>query len=277
MYKIVAHPGSAHKDDFMAVSVLLATLGAAEIYRGEPTHADLADPNTYVVDVGLDYDPQKHNFDHHQDKKLPCAFHLVMQHLGLHDAAKALFVWYTHMSMMDVRGPYKTAEHLGIDTSVLFAASSPIEGYIMSRFSAVERLNPGEMLYDLMKEIGESMIQLIDMKQERLERLKAESQVVPLKHLKALVCKISDNPKLAMEIYLRELNDEKIVICITPSIRGEGWEMFRLGDSKVVDFRRLSGREKVRFIHISGFVAKTTSLLPMPEVLALAAQAIVSE
>jgi len=277
MYKIIAHPGSAHRDDFMAVSVLLATLGDAEISRHEPTREDLADLNTYVVDSGGEHDPDKHNFDHHQDKSLPCAFHLVMQYLGFHEAAKALFVWYTHMSMMDVRGPYKTAEHLGIDTSVLFAASSPIEGYIMSRFSAVENLGQGEMLYDLMKEIGLSLIQLIDLKQQRLERLKAESRIVTVKHLKALVCNIADNPKLAMEIYLRELNDEKIVICVTPSVRGEGWEMFRLGDSKIVDFRRLKGDPKVRFIHVNGFVAKTKGLSPLPEVIELAARAIVSE
>ena len=75
MYKIVAHPGSAHKDDFMAVSVLLATLGNAEVFRREATSEDMADLNTYVVDVGMEHSPERHNFDHHQDQSLPCAFH----------------------------------------------------------------------------------------------------------------------------------------------------------------------------------------------------------
>ena len=127
MYKIITHPGSAHKDDFMSVSILLATLGSADIFRREATSEDLADPNTYVVDVGMDYDLEKHNFDHHQDSTFPCAFHLVMRYLGYHDTAMVVFGWYAHMSMMDVRGPYKTAEHLGVDTSVLFASSSPID------------------------------------------------------------------------------------------------------------------------------------------------------
>ena len=85
MYKIVSHPGSAHKDDFLSVSVLLATLKQAEVFRREPTEEDLNDPDTYVVDVGLELTPERHNFDHHQDRSLPCAFHLVMQHLGHHD------------------------------------------------------------------------------------------------------------------------------------------------------------------------------------------------
>lgn len=277
MYKIIAHPGSAHRDDFMAVSVLLATLEDAVVYRREPTREDLADPDTYNVDVGLIYNPDKHNFDHHQDESLPCAFHLVMKHLGLHKAAKSMFVWYAHMSMMDVRGPYETAEHLGVDTQVLFASSSPIDGYILSRFSAVESLTAGEMLYDLMKNIGQSLIEQIDLKRQRLERLKAEAKVVPIRHLKILVCNIADDPKLAMEIFLRDLNDEQIVMCITPSVRGEGWEMLRLGDNTIVDFRAIADDPAIRFVHATGFVAKTKTLIPLDEALKLAAQAIADD
>ena len=140
MHKIVSHPGSAHKDDFLSVSVLLATLGKAEVFRREPTDEDLNDPDTYVVDVGLELAPERHNFDHHQDSSLPCAFHLVMQHLGHHEAAMLMFAWYPHMSMMDVRGPYRTAEHLGVDSSIFFASSSPIDGYIISTFANLDSL-----------------------------------------------------------------------------------------------------------------------------------------
>lgn len=277
MYKIIVHPGSAHRDDFMSVCVLLATLGEAEVYRREASAADLTDQRTFVIDVGLEYNPTLNNFDHHQDKSLPCAFHLVMDHLGLHDQARSMFVWYSHMSMMDVRGPYRTAEHLGVDTGILFASSSPIDGYLLARFSTVEKLVPGEMLYDLMFDIGDSLIKLIDQKKRRLERLKSESRILPVKQFKALVSDISENPKLAMEIYLRDLQDEKIVICITPSVRGEGWEMLRLGDSERVDFRVLSEHPQIRFVHATGFVAKTESMLPLADVVELASQAILSE
>lgn len=73
MYKIVTHPGSSHKDDFLATCVLLAALGDADVYRREPTAADMADLNTFVVDVGFEFAPERHNFDHHQDRTLPCA------------------------------------------------------------------------------------------------------------------------------------------------------------------------------------------------------------
>jgi hypothetical protein len=274
MYKIVAHPGSAHKDDFLSVSVLLATLKQAVVFRREPTAEDLNDPDTYVVDVGLELNPERHNFDHHQDSSLPCAFHLVMQHLGHHDAAMLMFAWYPHMSMMDVRGPYRTAEHLGVASSVLFASSSPIDGYILSTFASLECLNAQNPLYDLMKSLGENMIALIGRKMERLERLKSEAKVIEIKHLKAVASDIDKSPKLAMELYLRLLDDESIVMSITPSNRGEGWELLRLGDNTIVDFRGIENNQAIRFVHGSGFLAKTHTRLPMEEVVELARMAI---
>lgn len=277
MYKIVTHPGSAHKDDFLSVCVLLSTLGQTEVFRREATGEDLADPQTYVIDVGMDYAPERLNFDHHHDPGLPCAFHLLMQHLGHHESAMQMFEWYPHMSMMDVRGPHRTAEHLGIDTSVLYASSSPIDGYILARFSALSHLNCDPVLYELMKELGRDLIEMMKQKRLRLERLKEEGRIVPLKQYKAILSTIEENPKLAMDRYLTYLNDKSIVMSITPSGRGAGWELLRLGDNLMVDFRVLEGNPAVRFIHGSGFVAKTGALIPQDAVVKLAAQAIIED
>jgi len=274
MYKIIAHPGSAHKDDFMTVSVLLATLGDAEVFRREATDEDLNDLNTYVVDVGMEYAPDRNNFDHHQDRSLPCAFHLVMQHLGHHEAAMAMFVWYPQMSMMDVRGPYKTAEHLGIDPGIIFASSSPIDGYILSRFSRLDRLSSQDLLYQFMKEMGKDLIGMIDHKMKRLERLKLEAKVVPVKHYKAITCAIDNSPKLAMELYMRFLNNDRIVMSITPSNRGEGWELLRLDDHAAVNFLAIAEHPEIRFVHANGFLAKTHTRLPLEQVIEIASLAI---
>jgi hypothetical protein len=274
MHKIVVHPGSAHRDDFLAVSILLATLDEAEVFRCDPSAEDLADPLTYVIDVGMEYNPSRLNFDHHQDRSLPCAFHLVMQYLGHHEDAQAVFGWYPFMSMMDVRGPHKTAEHLGIDASVLLASSSPIDGYILSRFSKLRILRQQDLLYQFMREMGRDMLALIKLKKERLERLKREVEIVPVKHIKAVVCAIDDNPKLSMELYLRHLNDERIAICITPSVRGQGWELLRLGDSSLVDFRVLADHPDIRFVHANGYIATTRALIPLDAVMQLVSRSV---
>lgn len=274
MYKIITHPGSAHKDDFLSTSVLLALLDNAEVSRCEPTSADLNDPDTYVVDVGMEYNPERHNFDHHQDHSLPCAFHLIMKHFGHHDAALQMFAWYRHISLIDVRGPYRAAEHLGVDTSVLFATSSPIDGYILSTFAEVKTLKKHDFLYTFMKELGKDMLGLIDRKLKRLEQLKAQAKVLPIKHLKVVASDISNAPKLAMELYLRYLDDEQIVMSITPSNRGDGWELLRLGDNSLVDFRTIIESPDIRFVHSSGFLAKTHTRMPMQEVIPLASRAV---
>lgn len=274
MFKIVTHPGSAHKDDFLSAAVLLAIVGKAQIHRREPTRADLDDPATYVVDVGMEHDPQRHNFDHHQDPALPCAFHLVMQHLGYHEAAMQAFAWYRHMSMLDVKGPYRTAEHLGVDTSVLFASSSPIEGYLLSLFAGQTSLDHQDQLLCFMRNLGADMLALIDRKMQRLELLKAGAKVLPVKQYKAVFSDIHTTPKLAMDLYLRYLDDAQIVMSITPSSRGEGWELLRLGENTVVDFRAIGSSPAIRFVHGSGFMAKTFSRLPLPELLLLASQAV---
>lgn len=274
MYKIITHPGSAHKDDFLSVCVLLATLGNAEVARREPSRNDLADPATYVVDVGMEHNEDRHNFDHHQDLSLPCAFHLVMQHLGLHEAAIESFIWYPYMSMMDVGGPYRTADTLGVDSSVLLATSSPIDGYLLSIFAHTECLTHRDLLYKFMKGLGIDMLALINRKLERLRRLKTEAKIIPVKHLKAVVSAIDDDPKLGMELYLRYLADEQIAISITPSNRGDGWEFFRLADHPLVDFRAIADSKEIVFVHHNGFVAKTGTRLPLAAILPLVRRAV---
>ena len=275
MSKIITHPGSAHKDDFLSTSVLLATLHDAEVYRCEPTQADLDDSDTFVVDVGMEYDPIRRNFDHHQDTSLPCAFHLLLQHLGLHEAATQAFAWYPYMSMIDVRGAYRTAEHLGIDTDILFTTSSPIDGYILANFSQIDSLNKNDMLYVLMKDFGRDMISLVKRKMERFERLKVEAKIVPIKQYKAVFSAIDDSPKLSMDMYLRYLADEDIVMNIIPSNRCKGWELVRIGDNTMIDFRSIARCPEIRFVHGSGFLAKTHTQLSLEEVLPLACQAVI--
>jgi hypothetical protein len=274
MYRIVTHPGNAHKDDFIAVSILLAILGEATVCRREATADDLAESNTYVVDVGMELNPERHNFDHHQDRSLPCAFHLLMKHLGHHDKALKVYGWYTHMSMMDVRGAQSVAEHLGVDIEVLFASSSPIDGFILSRFSAVESMQAGDLIYELMRDFGQDFLAMMDKKVERLALLEEQTEIVPVGDFKVLVSRIADNPKLSMELYLRRANDPAIVVAIFPSNRGAGWELLRLGNNPQVDFRLVAADPQIRFVHFNGFMAKTRRQMPLVEVLPLVTTAI---
>ena len=197
-----------------------------------------------------------------------------MKYLGYHDDAMQMFGWYPFMSMMDVRGPHKTAEHFGVDASVFIVSSSPVEGYVLSRFSKLTSLKSQDLLYQLMKEFGQDLLALIELKKKRLALLKEEATVLPVKHIKAVVSRIADNPKLAMELYLRFLADDRLMISITPSGRGDGWELLRLDDNGLVDFRAIADFPEIRFVHANGHVATTHALLPLPKVIELAALSI---
>lgn len=48
-----------------------------EVERRNPTEQELQNPNILVGDVGMEFNPELNNFDHHQDKNLGCAFQLV--------------------------------------------------------------------------------------------------------------------------------------------------------------------------------------------------------
>jgi len=48
-----------------------------EVERRNPTQEELQNPNILVGDVGMEFNPERNNFDHHQDKDLPCAFELL--------------------------------------------------------------------------------------------------------------------------------------------------------------------------------------------------------
>ena len=135
---ILTHPGSAHKDEFLACCVLLAS-NPVPIVRREPTAADLADPATAVLDVGHRHEPALNNFDHHQlpdDAAPTCALSLVLQHLGLYADARAFCEWLEPAEYFDCRGPNATAKWLGIERDVVFKLYSPIDGTLLRRFAA---------------------------------------------------------------------------------------------------------------------------------------------
>jgi uncharacterized UPF0160 family protein len=83
--EILTHPGSSHKDEFLACSLLVA-VHEAPIVRREPTQHDLNNPRIAVVDVGGFHQPEMGNFDHHQfpkDHPPTCSLSLVLMEMGL--------------------------------------------------------------------------------------------------------------------------------------------------------------------------------------------------
>ena len=140
--KIITHPGRAHKDDFLAICLLISR-APAPILRGEPSPEDLADPTLAVIDVGGEHEPARMNFDHHQwsrDRAPTCALSLVLDHLGCYEDAQQFWRWLATTERLE---RYHRA--LALYRQRDFAAAYEL-------LEVLQREEPRRMLYTLYRE-----------------------------------------------------------------------------------------------------------------------------
>jgi len=82
-YTVVSHPAPRHLDDTLALHLLGSLYNAQYKFvhpQGDEVKEYIEDPTAIVVDIGGEYDPQKLNFDHHQDLNLPSSVVLTLKH-----------------------------------------------------------------------------------------------------------------------------------------------------------------------------------------------------
>lgn len=267
---ILTHPGGAHKDEFLACSVLLA-LQAVPIVRREPTPDDLANPAVCVIDVGHEHAPARNNFDHHQlpkDHAPTCSLSLVLQHLGLYGDARQFCEWLEPAEWFDCRGPFATAKWLGVDREVLNKLNSPIDVTLLRRFALTERLDPGQALWEVMRMIGEDLLDYVKSLRARLDFLgrNAEFWQLELADGSAQILflprtdPLPDEPSMAMDRFIESRGlTAHVIALVYPDRRGGGYGLSRFRDNTRLDFTRIADDPEVHFAHARGFVAKTSA------------------
>ena len=271
---ILTHPGGAHKDDLLAVCVLVARHGAP-VYRREPTADELADPAVAVVDIGGVHDPARMNFDHHhfpREHPPTCALSLVLEHLGLYDDARRFCDWLEPAEWFDSRGPTKTAEHLGVPRRAISQLNSPIDVTLLRRFARASEHEAGDPIYEFMRIVGEDLLEYLRIARERLdfvgahvERWRIEAEGEPLE---AVFLPRTDPPAdepssmLASYVRARDGGDTKVAAIVYPDRRGAGYGIARYEDHPRLDFSRVEGEPDVHFAHKSGFMCKTSATEP---------------
>ena len=283
MQLIVTHPGGAHKDDFLACS-LLAHLHGVSIQRREPTEKDLADSRICVVDVGGAHDPQLSNFDHHQfprDAPPLCALSLVLQSLGLYEDALAFCAWLRPAEWLDTLGPNETAKLMGIPRTALGELNSPLDTTLLNRFASQTEIHPESPVYQVMCMVGEDIIGYLQSLRARLNYLKSHAQYWTVEangeKIQALFLEkdevISDDPSFGLYAFIAsEGMEEEIQALVYPDRRGAGYGLTRYDDSQRLNFSQIEALDEVRFAHKRGFVAKVSTTEParLKELLALA-------
>ena len=263
---ILTHPGGSHKDELLACS-LLAAVHRVPIVRREPTEADLADPGIAVVDVGGEHAPERNNFDHHQfpaEHPPVCALSLVLQHLGVYEDARQFCEWLEPAEWFDTRGPNVTAKWLGVDRNAMSKLSSPIDITVLRRFAKAKRLEPGEPLWEMLRYIGEDLLEYLRDLRSRLDFIAETAEIWSVDDHEVLYLPrtepIPEEPSFGIGRYLESVGKNSTVAAlIYPDRRGSGYGLSRHNDHPGYDFTRIEKEPDVHFAHARGFVAKTSA------------------
>ena len=270
---IITHPGGAHKDDFLACSLMVSVHGVP-IVRRDPSEQELDDPSVCIIDVGGRHEPEKNNFDHHQfprDHTPTCALSLILQHLGMYEDAQMFCDWLEPAEWFDCRGPQKTAEWLGVPRDVVGKLNSPIDISMLRRFAKLtpdSELHAGDPIYELMCYIGGDLLEYLKSVRSKLDSISAHverwevtsgGECFDVLFLPRTESAIDDaSGSLARYIMVNELH-EQIAAIAYPDSRGEGFGLARFNDHPRIDFTRVESAGDVHFAHNSGFLCKTSA------------------
>lgn len=270
VHTIITHPGGAHKDDLLAVCVLIAQHGAP-VVRRDPTEAELDDAAIAIVDVGGRHEPQRMNFDHHhfpREHPPTSALSLVLDAMGLYEDGRRFLDWLEPAEWFDSRGPNKTAAWLGVPRKAISQLNSPIDITLLRRFAQCTSLSSPDPLYEFMRFVGEDLLTYLRDARARIDfvaahherwSIETKGDVIDVVYLPR-TDPIADEPSTAVASYVRsEGLDESVAAIVYPDRRGSGFGIARYEDHPKLDFARVGDEPDVHFAHKSGFMCKTTA------------------
>ncbi|HEY93738.1 MAG TPA: hypothetical protein G4O15_02210 [Dehalococcoidia bacterium] len=262
--KIITHPGSAHFDDVTAVSLLLAVYENTDFHieRREPILEELEDPDIWVIDIGDRYEPEKHNFDHHQSLECPASFILVAEYLGLTERL-SIMPWWDFKDEVDRYGSRVSSTKFNAGDDLI--NRNPVEDWLAARFASdVEKTIP------LLRSFGKYLIEEADKLKNQIEVLRSGTRL-EISGVPAVISKTRET--IGLEEF-RRLEDNPPDIVISMDRRDDGWRIFRY-EGTPIDLTLVSDDERISFAHKNGFLAKTRNKLPVDELINLVSKAVV--
>jgi Uncharacterised protein family (UPF0160) len=260
---IVTHGGTAHFDELTAISLVMAVHPAVSfrVDRRLPGQGELDDADTWVIDTGRRYDPERRNFDHHQDAGLPASFVLVAGYFGLAETL-SIVPWWRFKDSVDRIGARRSSRVFGAGDDLV--NRNPMEEWLVDRFAS----DP-ESTLPLLRTFGVHLIEGARKLKSQIEFWKTGRRLV----IAGVPAIFGETRETAGLEEFRRLDEHPPEIVISLDSAGEGWRLFRY-DGAPVDFSRLYDHPEIAFAHNSGFMAKTKERLPLDELVALVSKAV---
>lgn len=252
MNKIIVHDGKAHQDDFLAACVCIYKLNCPA-FREKFKDEHLLDSKIWVLDQGRKFEPELHNFDHHQIEQEICAFTMVLDYF-YEENYREFLPQLRYVEIFDSYGPSSAAKFAQIPIDSVEIISSPVYTSIIRVFSKIngEILDP---MYSVMKEIGKEICEQIENSKIVFEILNTSRffEYNNIKILDTTCCKMKEgirHDQLPTKIYckLNKLNPQLI---LTKDLRQNG---FRLVSINTDDVKFIQNDEISYFTHNSGFL-----------------------
>lgn len=271
--RIVTHAGAAHADE--VVSILIALGSDPEIACidrvNQVSERDLDAQSIYVLDIGNRHDPNYLNFDHHQFSEgdsSRCTLTLVLEHFGLLNAARRYWPWLEPFEKADVFGTQAVAEMLGVSRqTVELLRQNPLETGLLGEMSSVRRIERGHPLFETMERMGANLLKSLrdcEMQERRLGDLMRIREWASGRHVVIFPSTKRIPPdtfSVVTELLIRQKCPDAEVK-VADDLRGKGLALIRLPNARDLDFNRCRGRENIAFVHHTGFLAVTDSILP---------------
>lgn len=276
--RIIVHPGSAHRDDFLSCCILIAKKAREyPILRRDPTQQDLDDPECFVVDCGCQFDPKLNNYDHHQfdrDHEPVCSLSLIIKSdPDLGDDFLNMFPWIKFTEIIDSKGPDAACEYLGLPINMFPAINNPVERYVLEWFGGQESVHVGSDLWYMMLLIGQDVLRRYQTIKAKLNFLQKKSTIEKIKDVDVIFAMERDpysSPSFCLDLYKTKFHPT-LGISVIPDEpqRGNGWCLYRFNNHPKVDFCRIKDDPRVMYSHKGGFVAKTKSAISKQEIVEL--------
>ena len=231
--KIITHAGQFHADEILACAMLRVLGFYAPIERTyTPSESDFADPTVFVLDVGQRYEPEKGNFDHHQDGQLESTNVLILRHvadeLGVQVAEQLYNRLFCRVSDVDLGKIVYSDDNPSPEFNMLIRAFNNLDdGFIRALAVATEILNA--QIETICKYLNDL---------DRWHILEKNGGVAIQHDTEVILC------------WKEKAKEEGIWLLVCPNLRG-GYSVVSRDTSELV----IAPDEYQTFRHASGFMA----------------------